>query len=195
MAYSRPVYGLIDYAGKLIFETKYFSIAPAIGNKRLFTVQDMHYGYAVLDVDGREIVPFGKYAWIDGYDNGLARVKSNCTTNGVCNNGSKWGLIDETGHEVLPLEYDCIWNFYGKKRISTKAVYGDTAKEVYFASILPSGVDMLGDDGSYHDGYAKDADSHYDEYAGTYAQDVAGYSDEAIGDAFDGEPDAYWNID
>jgi hypothetical protein len=36
---------------------------------------------------------------------------------------------------------------------------------------------------------------HYGEYAGTYAQDVAGYSDDVINDAFDGEPDAYWNID
>ena len=37
--------------------------------------------------------------------------------------------------------------------------------------------------------------SHYGEYAGTYAQDVMGYSDDVINDAFDGEPDAYWNID
>lgn len=36
---------------------------------------------------------------------------------------------------------------------------------------------------------------HYEEFAGTYAQDVAGYSDEDIWDIFDGEPDAYWNID
>ena len=35
----------------------------------------------------------------------------------------------------------------------------------------------------------------YEEFAGTYAQDVMGYSDEEINDAFDGEPDAYWNID
>ncbi len=33
------------------------------------------------------------------------------------------------------------------------------------------------------------------EYAGTYAHDVAGYSDAEINDAFDGDPDAYWNID
>lgn len=37
--------------------------------------------------------------------------------------------------------------------------------------------------------------SHYGEYAGSYAQDVMGYSDEVIDDAFDGDPDAYWNID
>lgn len=28
-----------------------------------------------------------------------------------------------------------------------------------------------------------------------YAQDVADYSDDVINDAFDGDPDAYWNID
>ena len=37
--------------------------------------------------------------------------------------------------------------------------------------------------------------THYGRYAGTYAQDVAGYSDDVIDDAFDGDPDAYWNID
>ena len=35
----------------------------------------------------------------------------------------------------------------------------------------------------------------YGRYAGTYAQDVAGYSDDEIDTIFDGEPDAYWNID
>lgn len=35
----------------------------------------------------------------------------------------------------------------------------------------------------------------YEEFAGSYAQDVAGYDDETINDAFEGDPDAYWNID
>lgn len=35
----------------------------------------------------------------------------------------------------------------------------------------------------------------YERYAGTYAQDVAGYSDDDIDTIFDGDPDAYWNID
>lgn len=34
-----------------------------------------------------------------------------------------------------------------------------------------------------------------DEYAGTYAHDVAGFSDDDIDTIFDGDPDAYWNID
>ena len=43
--------------------------------------------------------------------------------------------------------------------------------------------------------YSEDYGTHYGEFAGTYAQDIAGYSDDEIYDAFDGEPDAYWNID
>ena len=38
-------------------------------------------------------------------------------------------------------------------------------------------------------------ESTYEEYNGSYAQDVMGYSDQDIDDAFDGDPDAYWNID
>lgn len=38
-------------------------------------------------------------------------------------------------------------------------------------------------------------ESTYEEYNGSYVQDVMGYSDQDIDDAFDGDPDAYWNID
>lgn len=37
--------------------------------------------------------------------------------------------------------------------------------------------------------------SHYGNYEGSYAQDYAGFSDDVIDDAFEGDPDAYWNID
>ena len=47
----------------------------------------------------------------------------------------------------------------------------------------------------YYDDYEDNYGSHYGEYARTYAQDIAGLSDDVINDAFDGEPDAYWNID
>lgn len=35
----------------------------------------------------------------------------------------------------------------------------------------------------------------YEHYSGSYAQDVEGWSDQDIDDVFDGNPDAYWNID
>ena len=35
----------------------------------------------------------------------------------------------------------------------------------------------------------------YDCYNGSYAQDVEGWSDQEIDEVFDGDPEAYWNID
>lgn len=35
----------------------------------------------------------------------------------------------------------------------------------------------------------------YECYNGSYAQDVEGWSDQDIDDVFDGDPEAYWNID
>jgi hypoxanthine-guanine phosphoribosyltransferase len=49
--------------------------------------------------------------------------------------------------------------------------------------------------------YADDCYDYYDDedtyerYNGSYAQDVEGWSDQDIDEVFDGDPDAYWNID
>ena len=41
----------------------------------------------------------------------------------------------------------------------------------------------------------KDCSPTYEKYAGSWAQDVEGYSDDDIDTIFDGDPSAYWNID
>ena len=180
--------------------------------------------YGVTDLNGNIIVPFGKYAWIDGFDKGLARVHSygiTKTKNGEChsytvpffifdeNNDiianpnwnkeeqevpAKWGIINEKGEEVLPMEYDNIWKFYGKNRFSTRVEKDGKSRQVYFHDLNPNlpkrGISQVGYSRSYN-GYGR----NYGEYAGSYAQDVMGYSDDVINDAFDGDPDAYWNID
>lgn len=46
----------------------------------------------------------------------------------------------------------------------------------------------------YDDPFYEDKTT-YERYNGTYVQDVEGWSDQEIDDAFGGEPDAYWNID
>lgn len=35
----------------------------------------------------------------------------------------------------------------------------------------------------------------FENYRGSYAQDIEGYSDQDIDDIFEGDPDMYWNID
>ena len=193
-SYKRPMYGLINFKGETIFEPSFFSLIPAIGNKKLYTVQDKNLGYAVLNIDGTEVVPYGKYSYIDGFDKGLARVKIGNVTNGQKNNGNKWGLINENGDEVLPIEYDDMWSFYGKNRATVRVVKGDVAQNIVLSEILGMVKDQ--ESGSLSDNYyADDYGSSYGEYAGSYAQDVEGYSDDVIDDAFDGDPDAYWNID
>ncbi len=108
----------------------------------------------------------------------------------LANNTNKWGIINELGEEILPIEYDEIWNFYDKSRHSVRVVKESIAKEFKFRSNLnPEKNIVINKD--YNDNYG----SHYGEYEGSYAQDVMGYSDDFIDDAFDGEPDAYWNID
>ena len=192
--YKRPMYGLINYKGETIFEPSFYSLLPAIGNKKLYTVQNNNFEYAVLNIDGTVVVPFGKYSWIDGFDNGLARVKIGKVTNGQKDNGNKWGLINENGKEVLPLEYDDIWTFYGKKRVTTKVIKGNVTQNVILSEILVKD-EVQEYDCSSNNYYDDDYGTSYGKYAGTYAQDVEGYSDDVIDDAFDGDPDAYWNID
>jgi hypothetical protein len=49
--------------------------------------------------------------------------------------------------------------------------------------------------------YSWDADTFglftetYEQFNGSFAQDVMGLSDDTLRDAFNGDPDAYWNID
>ena len=63
-----------------------------------------------------------------------------------------------------------------------------------YMSYTEEDFDRYDDDDYGYDAYESESRS-YEEFAGSYAQDVMGYSDEEIYDAFDGDPDAYWNID
>ena len=66
-------------------------------------------------------MPVKKYKKIDGFDNNLARV---------IGFNDKWGIINEKGEEVLPVEYSEIWNFYGKNKISTKTIKNGIESEM-----------------------------------------------------------------
>lgn len=161
---------------------------------KVTVVERSDYSWGVIDSKGNEIVPFGKYDWIDGFEQGLCRVKiGKQSSNFICND-NKWGIIDENGKEVLPCEYDEVWNFIGKKRFSTRVVKNGVASEVYFHNLNPLlpkrniGLHNYGNDRYYER-------KTYNDYNGTYVQDEMGWSDQDINDALDGEPDAYWNID
>ena len=131
----RPLYGLINYKGEVVLDIKYHSIVPAVGNWDIITAQNKEGKYGVIDMNGNTIVPFGKYDYIDGFDKGFARVKIGKQTNGKIDSNCKWGVIDEQGKEVLPAEYDDIWNFYGKSYDSIKVFRGGILKYVCFRDL------------------------------------------------------------
>ena len=192
-------------------------------------VERSDYKWGVIDKNGNEIVPFGKYGWIDGFDEGLARVRTpkelGYTKNTIAiinekgiitdqqeiadtiskdkkenpERYAKWGIINEKGEEVLPCEYDEVWNFVGKNRYSTRVVKNGVANEVYFHDLNPALPDrkvkkQMKDYEEEDENYWNERET-YEEYNGTYVQDVMGWSDQDIDDVLDGEPDAYWNID
>ncbi len=51
---------------------------------------------------------------------------------------AKWGIINEKGEEVLPLEYDDIWGWCGKNRYSTKVIKSGVSEDVFFHDLNPS---------------------------------------------------------
>lgn len=163
-------------------------ILPSIGSKSLFTVQkDNKYG--VLNLDGSQLIPYGKYDWIDGFDKGLARVLFR-------NQGSVgkalWGILNDKGEEVMHVEYDEIWSFYGKNVEFTKVTKGNRS---YRINLNYLNGKLLNKETKRTRPAPEQYGIHYGEFAGSYAQDVEGYSDDVINDAFEGDPDAYWNID
>ena len=164
----------------------------------VMVIQRSDYKWGVTDLDGNIIVHSGKYDSIDGFDQGLAGVKIGRAPSNQVDNDNKWGIINERGEEVLPVEYDEIWKFLGKNRYSTKVVKDGVKKNVYFHNLNPNlpvrGMVLHTTSHDEYDDY-DDYGTHYGEFAGSYAQDVMGYSDDVINDAFEGDPDAYWNID
>jgi len=183
-SYAKNRYGIIDSKGKILFDLLYYRIVIST-DKKILTLQDSDKGYAVFDRDGNEIIPFGKYGWIDGFDKGLARFA-----------GPKYGIINDKGEVVLQPEFDEIWNFYKKNKTHTKTVKNGVEKDVNLMMLnnnnnLKRCEKETNDFITYDDNYG----THYGQFAGSYAQDVMGYSDDVINDAFEGDPDMYWNID
>ena len=188
--YLGKVWGLIDSNGKLIVDCEYDGIIISDDQKHI-TLRDSVKGYTLIDRNGNTIIPYGTYNYMDGADHGLVRVKQYA---GVDNNQLpvyKWGIVDTSGNIVLPIKYSWIWNFHGKNRLSTRVEIDGHSENINFSSLMH--VDNVSSMEAYepYDEYG----THYGEFEGSYAQYVMGYSDDVINDAFEGDPDAYWNID
>lgn len=117
--------GLINYEGEEIYPCEYLGILPSFNPAGLFTFISQEKKYAVITPGGKEIVPYGKYTWVDGFDQGYARVKVGGSPSSLDEPEAKWGIIDGLGNEVKQSEFDYIWPFYGKDKLNVKLKKGD----------------------------------------------------------------------
>ena len=137
-----------------MIEEKQYRQTKSPINSTLTVVQDKERRWGVIDAKGNIVVEFGKYTWIDGFQNGLAKVIGFDDTTGpniiaVWNKNNEYkvgseieriarqGIINESGEEVLPLEYT-VWKFYGKDYPTIKYFNGNNAYSVSFESLNPA---------------------------------------------------------
>ena len=132
-----------------------------------------------------------------------------------CKNGH-YGVIAYNGIIICHDDYDSVELFHGCFLVSKNHLFGllsesgDVIKscdndeirfELGYVVFIKEGketkktlreLQAIPKETELHFGYEP---QHYSEYAGSYAQDEMGYSDEDIDTIFDGDPSAYWNID
>lgn len=137
--------------------------------------------WGAIDSTGKWIIPYGKYTWIDGYDKGFVRARKGYITNGQVNNDANWSLVNDNGFAIYQDYYD-ILPFYNRNRNSTKILKerGGEYQEIIFQEL----ADLLRD--------ASRQKPDYDPYDN---KEWLHRFDSLSGDAFDGESDAYWNVD
>lgn len=118
-AYNGTKWGIMDAKCNLLIPIEYDRIIIS-DDKKLLTVKNRPGHHAVINMKNEYIVPFGKYQWISGFWKGYARVMTSLSSS-----IRKWGLINSSGDEVLPLENKDIWDFYGRNTQSTTIVKND----------------------------------------------------------------------
>lgn len=176
------------------------------------TVVNVDGQYCVINSQGETIVRYGYYRFISPFQHGLARVQTGDRYMGPrVFDGSipeealeyKWGIIDSEGEEVVMPLYDFIRGFDRSIQAATPAKKDGQdcmlslrglSKE-YDAFLNSRNSSATPSRGFFASIENRRPHQHFEEFEGTYAQDVEGYSDEDIYDAFDGDPEAYWNID
>lgn len=116
-------YGVIDYKGNELIPVNYHRLLPAIGNKFIFSAETKDLQHGVINIEEDELIPFGKYEWLDGFCNGLSRVKLHGTDKDRFYLDNKWGIIDMQDNLLAVCDY--IYPFYRNNKNQITGKIGD----------------------------------------------------------------------
>lgn len=115
-------YGAINKTGKIVIPIKYRMVNPAnkynYDDYEFISVVDENFRVGVVNIFNREILPTIYYNNYNNYSNGIS-ISENyfkvalCRSNYSCwdNSQIKWGYVDVSDREIIPVVYDEIGDF------------------------------------------------------------------------------------
>ena len=165
-------YGFIDKRGKMQIPLRWIEVRNFC--EGYAAVKGFNGRYGFTDYRGNLICTL-RWAKVADFHDGMARVYDD--------NLEKYGYLNNRGQLQIPCIFDSGDDFH--EGIANVRLHG---REI----TIDEGGDKIEAE------YDKPIDneySSYEKYSGSYAQDEMGYSDDDIDTIFDGNPDAYWNID
>lgn len=110
------LFGAKNQRGEIIIQPQYMEMQPF--SCGLSLVRNHQYQYAYIDINNKQVIPFGKYFWCDPqFTCGFARVID-----------GKWGIIDTLGNVIVPFKYDKIWTLKEEYLFSIKAFINEKRK-------------------------------------------------------------------
>lgn len=178
--------GVVTYEGIILSSDKYNTIEKTFIGSYLVSKENK---YGVLNVKGEEIIPciYDSIECHFSYGEFLVNEKTfetirKALSSYIVSIDKKYGAIDDVGNEIAPCIYDSI--IFNK---DGELIAKRSGEEKNLTPKVDSFIDRDYDYEYCHPTYGK--------YSGSYAQAVAGWSDDDIDTVLDGDPDAYWNID
>lgn len=184
-------YGVLSIKGIIVPVGKYHNIY-LLDNGLIEVANEKEDLYGLLDELGKEILPI-KYSYISSFKGGRATIclggwRDRCS--GEIKDG-KWGVIDSTGKFIK----DCVSD-KEEELTGTYDKKGDDVEITPFdkPTIILSDAIPEQDNYDYHDYLIDDDDDDAYGSCSKYGG-YNGYDDFTINEAFDGNPDATWNID
>lgn len=134
---ENDLYGLKNDCGKILITPQYREFSPF--SCGLARVRNIQYEYAYININNEQIVPFGKYIWLDyKFICGFARAK-------LIDN-QHWTIIDTTGKIVSKTHYTSIWCINEHLLPHIKAFHGDKRDDIILentSDIILDGIKYL----------------------------------------------------
>ena len=119
------LFGAKNQRGEIIIPPQYMEMQ--LFSCGLSLVRNHQYQYAYIDINNKQVIPFGKYSWCDPqFTCGFSRVMEYF----YLEEKNKWGIIDTLGNIVVPLIYDKIWAIREEYLFSLRAFLGDKEERI-----------------------------------------------------------------